>query len=96
MSLKYQKPINEDLDKVPAFLRQNKATKHVSPASFNTLDSFKKTLPAPRFFIAKGTPRLPSTLNKTLKTSPGVGHYDLSKINKGFDKITLGASKGWK
>jgi len=30
------------------------------------------------------------------KQNPGVGHYSIKNIEKAYDKITLGASKGWK
>ena len=60
------------------------------------MDSFKQTLPNQRFYIAKGVPRIPDNTNKFKKTNPGAGHYDIKKIDRGYNMITLGASKGWK
>jgi len=33
---------------------------------------------------------------KRTKGNPGAGHYNEKNLNNAYDKITLGASRGWK
>lgn len=97
-TLGFYKPINTELDAQPSFLRARKATHMVSPASHNPLESLKvAVLPNQRFYMRKGSPKTFEEIEiKRTKNNPGVGHYDIKNINKAYDKITLGASKGWK
>ena len=92
------KPINQKLDAVPSFLRAKKATHNISPASHNPLDSLKSAcLPNTTFYSRKGSPKnfIDSEVKRT-KGYPGVGQYNEKNLLKAYDKITLGASKGWK
>lgn len=98
MSLPYKKPINERIDAIPSFLRNKKATCDISPASHNPLESFKRTLPTPRFFTSKDRHDR-GLLNHHIKLKkhvPGAGTYDVKNINRAYDFITLGAGKSWK
>lgn len=95
---KYYKPINEKLDKIPSFLRAKKATHNISPASHNPLESLKSAcMPNRTFYMRKGSPKsyVDHETSRT-KGNPGVGHYSIKNIEKAFNMITLGASKGWK
>ena len=79
-------------------MREKKATHLISPASHDPLDALKKAvLPQQRFFMRKGSPlnHIDSEIKRT-KKNPGVGQYDLKKIEKAYDKITLGSGRGWK
>ena len=70
----------------------------ISPASHNPLDSLKlAVMPKKTFFMRKGSPKshVDMEISRT-KKNPGVGHYNIKNIEKAFDKITLGAAKGWK
>lgn len=88
---------NSKKNQGPEFLRQRKATELISPVSYETNDSFKRTLRADRFFIAKGKRRgLVETTTETKKFVPGAGTYKLEDIDKGYKVITKGASRGWK
>ena len=96
--MKFYKHINEKLDAIPTFLRAKKATHNISPASHNPLNSFKSAiLPNKTFHSRKGSPRnfVDQEVKRT-KGNPGVGQYNDKNILKAYDKITLGASKGWK
>ena len=83
-------------------LREDKETrssiekaKLPSPVSYNLDESFKLTqLIKPRFFIPKGGKiSLPEEASKKKKFLPPPGHYE---IEKAYNVITKGASKGWK
>ena len=95
---KYVKPINEKVESIPSFLRAKKATSLISPASHNPLDAMKKaTMPNRTFYSRKGSPKTHVEMEiKRTKGNPGVGHYSIKNIEKGYNAITLGASKGWK
>jgi hypothetical protein len=95
---KFYKPINEKLDAQPSFLRAKKATHMISPASHNPLDSLKlAVMPKKTFYMRKGSPKSHVDIEiQRTKKNPGVGHYNIKNIEKAFDKITLGAAKGWK
>ena len=70
----------------------------ISPASHDPLGSLKKAvLPAPTFFMRKGSPNshVDQEIKRT-KGNPGAGHYKLASIEKAYNSITLGASRGWK
>lgn len=97
-SISYRMPINETLDKIPAFLRNKQATHLISPASHNPLESMKTaTMPKQRFFMRKGNPKSHVDEEiKRVKENPGVGHYSIKNIENAYNKITLGASRGWK
>ena len=96
-TLPYRKPINAEVDKIPSYLRHKQATAEISPVSHEAMKSFKTaTLAEPRFYIAKGVPRIPEPLNKSTRNNPGASHYDIKKIERGFNKITPGLSRGWK
>jgi hypothetical protein len=62
------------------------------------LDSFYKTQTARTcFFSSKGGAK--TLIDQAIaqsKKSPGVGTYDLKNIEKGYNAITSGASRGWK
>ena len=47
--------------------------------------------------MRKGSPRsyVDMEIART-KHNPGAGHYNIKNIERAYDKITLGASKGWK
>ena len=92
----YKTPVNENVVKVPSYLRAKKATENLSPASFDTMDAFKSTLPDAKFYICKGVPRIPDTISKFKRSNPGPANYDIRKLEKGFAKITMGAARGWK
>jgi len=57
----------------------------------------KAVLPKDRFYMRRGSPKthVEHEIVRT-KQNPGVGHYSIKNIEKAYDKITLGASKGWK
>ena len=97
-AMNWKKPINEKLDATPIFLRQKKATHLISPASHNPLESMKTAvMPNKTFYMRKGSPKSHVDMEvKRTRHNPGAGHYNLNNINKAYDKITLGASKGWK
>jgi hypothetical protein len=67
----------------------------LSPCSYNPGESFKKaTLPKDRFYISKS--KIDNFVEKTIKNKswvPKPGHYDQ---DKGWARLTKGASKGWK
>ena len=95
---RFYKPINEKLDATPSFLRGKKATHMISPASHNPLDSLKSAcMPNKTFYMRKGSPKthIEAEIKRT-KNNPGVGQYSIKNINNAYNKITLGASKGWK
>ena len=98
MQTRMYKPLGKHEKAGPAFLRQEVASKLISGSSYNKAESFEKTqVPAARFFIAKG--RTNSMLDQAIrkaKLTPGAGHYDIDKIEKGYKATTLGASRGWK
>jgi hypothetical protein len=97
-SMTFNKAINETLDKIPTFLRAKKATHLISPASHNPLESLKSAcLPNQTFYMRKGSPKshVDQEIKRT-KGNPGVGHYSIKNIENAYNKITLGASKGWK
>ena len=91
-------PINAKLDQTPSFLRARKATALVSPCSHDPLDALKSgVLPKQRFYMRRGSPKTHVDVEiARTKINPGVGHYNIKNIEKAYDKITLGASKGWK
>ena len=97
-SLAFKKAINQKLDETPIFLRGKKATHLISPASHNPMESMKTAvLPNKTFYTRKGNPKSYVDLEaKRTKGNPGAGHYNIKNINAAYDKITLGASKGWK
>ena len=97
-AMNWKKPINEKLDAVPIFLRGKKATHLISPASHNPLESMKSAvMPNKTFYMRKGSPKSYVDMEvKRTKNNPGAGHYDIKKLNSAYDKITLGAGKGWK
>lgn len=66
-----------------------------SPVSYNLDESYKMTqLIKPRFFIPKGNRvSLFEEYSKKKKFVPPTGQYE---IEKAYNVITLGASKGWK
>jgi hypothetical protein len=66
-----------------------------SPVTYNLDESFKMSqLIKPRFFIPKGNRvSLPEEFSKKKKFVPPPGQYD---IDKGYNAITKGASRGWK
>lgn len=47
--------------------------------------------------MRRGSPKshVEQEMNRT-KHNPGVGHYNMKSIERAYDKITLGAGKGWK
>lgn len=94
----FHKPINTKLAEVPSFLREKKATHLISPVSHNPLESLKSAvLPNKTFYMRKGSPKTHVEMEiKRTKNNPGVGHYNIKNINKAYNHITLGASKGWK
>ena len=95
---RFIKPINEKLDALPQYMRPKQATALISPASHNPLESMKKATMANRtFYSRKGSPKshVEMEMQRT-KNNPGVGHYSIKNIEKGYNCITLGASKGWK
>ena len=97
-SLAFHRPINEKLDKVPSFMRNKQATHLISPASHNPLDSLKAAvMPKRTFYMRKGSPKshVESEI-KRVKGNPGVGHYNIKNIENAYNKITLGAARGWK
>ena len=79
-------------------MRAKKATQNVSPASHNPLESMKTaTLPKQTFYMRKGSPKSHIDMEiKRTKGNPGAGHYSIKTIDKAYNHITLGASKGWK
>jgi len=95
----FYKPINAKLDSIPSFLRAKRATDRISPASHDPLDSMKKACLKNNTFYSRKekSPKtfIDQAVNLT-KKNPGVGHYKQENIAKAYDKITLGASKGWK
>ena len=97
-SKKFYKPLNAKLDAIPSFLRAKRATSNISPASHHPLNSFKSAcLPNKTFYVRKGSPKNFCELESIrTKGNPGVGHYNYKNIEAAYDKITLGASKGWK
>jgi len=47
--------------------------------------------------MRRGSPKTFEEIEiKRTQQNPGVGHYSIKNIEKAYDKITLGASKGWK
>ena len=95
---KFCQPINAKLEATPSFLRARKATAFISPCSHNPLEALKSAvLPAKRFYMRRGSPKthVDHEIARTFK-NPGVGHYNIKNIEKAYDKITLGAAKGWK
>ena len=95
---KFYKPINAKLDAIPSFLRAKRATSNISPASHHPLNSLKAAcMPNRTFYMRKGSPKNFCELEaKRTKGNPGVGHYNSKNIENAYNKITLGASKGWK
>lgn len=70
----------------------------ISPSTYENNDSFKKTQCAkPRFFIGKEKAKNMFTRTSDAKKFvPGPGTHDIKLIDRGYAKITLGASRGWK
>ena len=66
-----------------------------SPVSYNMDESFKMSqLIKPRFFIPKGNKvSLPEEYSKKKKFIPPPGQYE---VDKAYNVITKGASRGWK
>ena len=98
MALAYKKPINEKLDKIPAFLRAKHATHLISPASHNPLESLKSAvLPKQTFYNRRGSPKSHLEMEiKRTQGNPGIGTYSLKNIENAYNKITMGMSRGWK
>ena len=95
----YYKPINTKLDTIPSFLRARRATERISPASHDPLDSMKKAVLKNNTFYSRREKNPLTFIDQAIKTTkknPGVGHYKQENIAKAYDKITLGAAKGWK
>ena len=86
----YTKPINKNLDQVPSFLREKKATHLISPTSHNPLDAFKKTqCERTRFYMSKGSPRsIGETVAHRKKWVPGPSSYNPKDIDKGWKVIS--------
>lgn len=79
-------------------MRQEVASKLISPVTYNHQESYMMTqAPKTKFFLGKGKNN--SMVDQAIakgKQTPGVGNYDLKSIDKGYQKTTLGASRGWK
>lgn len=80
-------PINKAEEKRgPSFLGREKATKLISPTTYNPQDSFMNTqIKKPRFYSAKG--RNNSMVDQAIKRAqgtPGVGQYDVKSIDRGY------------
>ena len=85
---------------VPSFMKSNFATAKISPVSYNTIESFQKTqLGKTHFSLAKGNRDYGGCIQKAVSSQKGKvapGQYDLKSIEKAYDRITLGAGRGWK
>ena len=82
----------------PLFIKQamkdHEATKGLSPASYTTMDAYKRTCAREKFIMLK-KPRvsLAEEEAKKKKWIPGAGTYDIKSIEKGFKALSTGGSK---
>lgn len=93
----YKKRFKADSD-VACFLKvADPATKDISPATYNTMVSYKQTQVQCLQFNFKGRRRdhIDMVVAKS-KQSPGAGTYSIDSINKGYARITSGCSSGRK